>query len=66
MDRTVFTLPPETAGPLREHLLSAYTTIEQVAEPAGAKNLELKPRVWRQLARRGTPAASSSASTCGR
>ncbi|MET9514381.1 MBL fold metallo-hydrolase [Streptomyces sp. NPDC002994] len=45
VDRLVGTLPPETGGPLREHLLAAHTTIEQVgrdvAEPAGVKNLVL-------------------------
>lgn len=38
-------LPPDVAGPLREHLLGAHTTIEQVgrdvAEPAKVKNLVL-------------------------
>lgn len=39
------TLPPAVGGPLKEHLLTSHTTIEQVgrdvAEPAGAKNLVL-------------------------
>ncbi|WP_313816012.1 MBL fold metallo-hydrolase [Citricoccus sp.] len=38
-------LPPEIAGPVKEHLLVSHTTIESVgrdvAEPAGAKNLVL-------------------------
>ncbi|MEV0688109.1 MBL fold metallo-hydrolase [Nocardia sp. NPDC050378] len=45
VEETVTALPDEIAGPAREHLLGAHTTIEQVgrdvAEPAGAKNLVL-------------------------
>lgn len=45
VERLVATVPPAVAGPLREHLLGAHTTIEQVgrdvAEPAGVKNLVL-------------------------
>ncbi len=64
VDRVAATLPPETAGPTREHLLAAHTTIEQVgrdvAERAGARNLVLSHLVpgtnprsrWAQ-ARRG-------------
>jgi ribonuclease BN (tRNA processing enzyme) len=39
------TLLPAIGGPLKEHLLAAHTSIEQVgrdvAEPAGARNLVL-------------------------
>ncbi|MHA6630474.1 MBL fold metallo-hydrolase [Pseudonocardia sichuanensis] len=45
VDRLVSALPPEQGGPLKEHLLTSHTTIEQVgrdvAERAGAKNLVL-------------------------
>lgn len=45
VDQLAATLPPDVAGPVKEHLLSSHTTIEQVgrdvAEPAGAKNLVL-------------------------
>ena len=45
VEKLVLTLPPQQQAPLREHLLGAHTTIEQVgaavAEPAGAKNLVL-------------------------
>ena len=64
VDRLTATLPPETAGPVRKHLLESHTTIEQVgrdvAEPAGVGTLALSHLVpatnpvsrWRQ-ARRG-------------
>ncbi|MFE9399333.1 MBL fold metallo-hydrolase [Streptomyces flavidovirens] len=45
VDQLVATLPTEIGDPLRQHLLAAHTTIEQVgrdvAEPAGARNLVL-------------------------
>lgn len=45
VDRVVSQLPPEQAAPMREHLLSAHTTIEQVgaqvAQAARARNLVL-------------------------
>ncbi|GAB3347675.1 MBL fold metallo-hydrolase [Modestobacter lapidis] len=45
VERLVATLPADIAGPVRQHLLEAHTTIEQVgrdvAERAGAKNLVL-------------------------
>ena len=45
VDQLAAALPPELAGPVRQHLLSAHTTIEQVgrdvAEPAGVKTLVL-------------------------
>jgi ribonuclease BN (tRNA processing enzyme) len=45
VDRLTSALPPEQGGPLKEHLLTSHTTIEQVgrdvAERAGAKNLVL-------------------------
>jgi ribonuclease BN (tRNA processing enzyme) len=45
VDRLVANFPPEQAEPLRQHLLEAHTTIEQVgrdvAEPAGARTLVL-------------------------
>ncbi|MGH3517425.1 MAG: MBL fold metallo-hydrolase [Haloechinothrix sp.] len=59
VERLVATLPPETAEPVKKHLLESHTTIEQVgrdvAEPAGVKNLVLShlvpanndPRRWR-------------------
>ena len=63
VDRLVATLPAEIAPAVRQHLIIAHTTIEQVgrdvAEPAGAKNLVLthlvpgrNPRgVWQQAGR---------------
>jgi ribonuclease BN (tRNA processing enzyme) len=45
VDRLTATLPPETAEPVRKHLLESHTTIEQVgrdvAEPAGVGTLAL-------------------------
>jgi ribonuclease BN (tRNA processing enzyme) len=45
IDQLVAALPPEQAVPVKEHLLVAHTTIEQVgrdvAQPAGVKNLVL-------------------------
>lgn len=45
VDRLTATLPPETAEPVRKHLLESHTTIEQVgrdvAEPAGVSTLAL-------------------------
>ncbi|MFJ4617134.1 MBL fold metallo-hydrolase [Streptomyces sp. NPDC088812] len=64
VDRLTAALPAGTAEALKEHLLAAHTTIEQVgrdvAQPAGAKNLVLNHLVpannalsrWR-LAQRG-------------
>lgn len=63
IDKLTASLPPETAGPVREHLLASHTTIEQVgrdvAEPAGAKTLVLSHLVpaanptsrWREAQR---------------
>lgn len=49
VDRLTATLPPEVAGPVRQHLIGAHTTIEQVgrdvAEPAGVKKLVLSHMV---------------------
>lgn len=59
VDQVVSPLPPEQAGPVRQHLLEAHTTIAQVgalvAQPAGVKNLVLShlvpstsaDRVWK-------------------
>ncbi|MBM0128227.1 MBL fold metallo-hydrolase [Pimelobacter simplex] len=64
VDQIVAPFPDEVASAVRQHLLGAHTTIEQVgrdvAEPAGAKNLVLthlapatnSPSRWRR-ARRG-------------
>ncbi|WP_105565875.1 MBL fold metallo-hydrolase [Microbacterium halophytorum] len=49
VDQLVANLPPETAEPLRKHLLESHTTIAQVgrevAQPAGVKTLVLNHRV---------------------
>lgn len=59
VDRLVASLPPANQAAVREHLLGAHTTIEQVgrdvAQPAGVKNLVLshlvpgnnRDSVWR-------------------
>jgi ribonuclease BN (tRNA processing enzyme) len=64
VERLTASLPPETADPVRKHLLESHTTIEQVgrdvAEPAGVGTLALSHLVpgenpasrWRK-ARRG-------------
>ncbi|WP_211260417.1 MBL fold metallo-hydrolase [Amycolatopsis jejuensis] len=45
VDELVTRLPPDRAGPMREHLLAAHTTIDQVgahvAEPAAVRTLVL-------------------------
>ncbi|WP_228395346.1 MBL fold metallo-hydrolase [Modestobacter roseus] len=61
VDQIVASLPPAIGGPLREHLIAAHTTIEQVgrdvAEPAGARNLVLNHLVPADSSRRRWAAA---------